>query len=266
VAIPPPIPVQPGSAVPPRIPTQPIQPPPPLHPPVTQQPTPPRIPPTPAQPINQPPATQNPTVAQAQRFAKDAGNAVVSATKTAGAAVQTFFQKNPPAKLLDKMGPVGSKIKTHKGPAIAIGAGLLLVCVVLIVRGCNSGSTTTTGGGGTITTDNTNTKPNDTPFNPKTQQPAQPPRDIADAQFRAGAALMVQSYGPTDARFQRGLAQVTDAANQGNTSAMLYLAQLYGTPQYNTYNLPLAVKWARKAQTAGDPNAAQVLYALGQQP
>lgn len=204
---------------------------------------------------------------KAAEVASQAGHAIAGAAKTTAAAVSTFFQKNPPAKWLEKAGPAGDWVKKHKGPSIAIGAGVFLILLILIIRGCSGNGTPTAGGTGTGGTPDGNVNNNPINNNNPTVRDL-PVQQTPEMQFAAGQMLINQARSFDDEKFTRGYELVTQSANRGHSPAMIYLAR-YGLTQGAPYpygDRTRAIQWARKAQAAGDPQAAGMLMQLGVRP
>jgi serine/threonine protein kinase len=219
---------------------------------------------------------------QIMQAAGVAGHAAAQAAKATSSAVQTFLHEHPPAQWLDKAGPAGQWIKKHRGPSIAIGAALFLILLVILIRAGSSGSTPTNTATTNTPTNNTPAIPpakmpiagvdparNATPATPTPPaQPAQPQQSTVPPALEVIQALadMNQATSPNDPREGQAIAMFTDAANRGNTDAMMYLVNIYGLPQYGRYDQGQAITWARKAEAAGDPRAPLALQQMGQRP
>jgi len=222
------------------------------------------------------------------RAADQVMQAAAQAAKATSSAVHTFLHEHPPAHWLDRIGPAGRWIKQHKGPSIAIGAAVSLILLMLLIRVCSSSSSpTNTAANDTQTsTAAPNSPARNTPANPLTNtpiaggnvprvatpatpaQPAQPQQPTVPTSVEVLQALgyMQQATSPNDPRAGQAVALFTDAANRGNTDAMMYLVQIYAMPQYGMYDPNKAIMWARKAEAAGDPRAASALIQMGQRP
>jgi serine/threonine-protein kinase len=212
-----------------------------------------------------------------------AAQAAAQAAKVTTTAVQSFLHEHPPQHWLDKIGPAGQWIKKHMGPSIAIGAAIFLILLIVMIRSCSSGSTPTNTAGTGAT--NTPTPTANTPANTPAKTPANPaapgvaaaptppaqnvqvPANVqSEVEVLQGVTAMRQAQSPTDPNAIKAINLFTDAANKGNTDAMMYLVSIYGQPQYGMYNLNTAIMWARKAEAAGDARGANALEQMGQQP
>jgi len=239
-------------------------------------------------------------MADAKGVAAEAGRAVAGAAKSAVAAAGVFFEKHPPSGWLEKTGPAGAWVKTHKGPAVAISAAVFLILLVIIIRAFHSGTAPVTNNN---TGTNANTNANAGAVNPpggaanakpnpnavdanktitnlmqqaqQQQQAGNPANPVTPANAGAAANAAEQKALETEYNAGMTLGGQAQSVNDPRYAEGLNMLTDAGNRGYtpammslarfyaNGGNFNMAVYWGKKAQAANDPTALPFLRSIG---